>query len=161
MAYSFSVSLACFFFFNWFFKTGFLCSLGACPGTSSCRPGWLQTYRDPPASASRVLGLRRAPPLFVRLLLFLTVPFSWHKVFCRAIGSHSLCRWGCFSTPPKCQDYRSIRHATSLMKSCLIFIQIQFLIPRSLHIPQGFKTILIYFHSEPLRYQLFGSLCIE
>ncbi|ERE75821.1 target of Nesh-SH3-like isoform 2 [Cricetulus griseus] len=36
---------------------GFLCGFGGCPGTSSCRPGWSQTHRDLPASASRVLGL--------------------------------------------------------------------------------------------------------
>ena len=41
-----------------FFETGFLCGFGACPGTSSYRPGWPQTHRDPPASASRVLGLK-------------------------------------------------------------------------------------------------------
>ena len=33
------------------FETVFLCS-PACPGTSSCRPGWPQTYRDLPASVS-------------------------------------------------------------------------------------------------------------
>ena len=31
---------------------------GACPGTSSHRPGWPRTRRDPLASASRVLGLK-------------------------------------------------------------------------------------------------------
>ena len=29
-----------------------------CPGNSLCRPGWPQTHRDPPASASWVLGLK-------------------------------------------------------------------------------------------------------
>ena len=29
-----------------FFKTGFLCTFGACPGTSSCRPGWPWTQRS-------------------------------------------------------------------------------------------------------------------
>ena len=33
-------------------------SFGACPGTSSCRPGWPKTHRDLPASVSRVLGLK-------------------------------------------------------------------------------------------------------
>ena len=28
------------------------------PRTSSCRPGWPRTHRDPTASASRVLGLK-------------------------------------------------------------------------------------------------------
>ena len=41
-----------------FFETGILCSFGACPGTSSCRPGWLHTHRDLPTSASQVLGLK-------------------------------------------------------------------------------------------------------
>ena len=41
-----------------FFKTEFLCSFGACPGTRSCRPGFPQNHRDPPASASQVLGLK-------------------------------------------------------------------------------------------------------
>ncbi|EGW10468.1 hypothetical protein I79_016958 [Cricetulus griseus] len=63
-----------FFFFFLFFETGFLCGFGGCPGTSSCRPGWSQTHRDPSASASRVLGLkacatnaRLAAPLNVHL----------------------------------------------------------------------------------------------
>ena len=35
-----------------------LCNSTVCPGTSSCRPGWPWTYRDPPASACQVLGLK-------------------------------------------------------------------------------------------------------
>ena len=31
---------------------------GSCPGTSSCRPALPRSHRDPPASASRVLGLK-------------------------------------------------------------------------------------------------------
>ena len=47
------------FAFSIFFpKTGFLCSFGSCPVTSSCKPGWPWTHRDPPASASRMLGLK-------------------------------------------------------------------------------------------------------
>ena len=52
---------ACFiylFIYFWFFKTGFLCSFGAWAGTNSCRPGWPQTHKDSPASASWVLGLK-------------------------------------------------------------------------------------------------------
>ena len=41
-----------------FFKTGFRCGFGACPGTSSCSLGWSRTHREPPAAASRVLGLK-------------------------------------------------------------------------------------------------------
>ena len=40
-----------------FLETRFLCCFGSCPGTSSCRPCWLQTHRDLPASASKVLRL--------------------------------------------------------------------------------------------------------
>ena len=47
-----------YFIFFWFLRTGFFCSFGGCPGTSSCRSCWPQTHRDPPASASRVLGLK-------------------------------------------------------------------------------------------------------
>ena len=47
------------FCFILFFETGFLCSFGACPGTSSCRPGWPRTHRDLPASASLVLGVKK------------------------------------------------------------------------------------------------------
>ena len=38
-------------------RQGFAITLD-CPGTISCRPGWPQTHRDPPASASQVLGLK-------------------------------------------------------------------------------------------------------
>ena len=34
------VSFFCLFVCLFVFKTGFLCSFGICPGTSSCRPGW-------------------------------------------------------------------------------------------------------------------------
>ncbi|CAO2577298.1 hypothetical protein LEMLEM_LOCUS41 [Lemmus lemmus] len=35
-----------------------LCSFETFPGTLLCRPGWLRTHRDTPASASQVLGLK-------------------------------------------------------------------------------------------------------
>ena len=41
-----------------FYEKRFLCSLGAWPGTSSCRPGWPQTHRDLFGSTSQVLGLK-------------------------------------------------------------------------------------------------------
>jgi hypothetical protein len=44
------------FFCFWFFETGFLCSPG-CPGTHSEDQAGLE-LRDPPASASQVLGLK-------------------------------------------------------------------------------------------------------
>ena len=53
-----------FFFFSFvlvlvlFVETGFLCSLGACPGTSFGRSGWPRTHRDPPASSFQVVGLK-------------------------------------------------------------------------------------------------------
>ncbi|MGE9574438.1 hypothetical protein ACQP3C_25640, partial [Escherichia coli] len=45
-------------FFFWFFETGFLCVAlePILPGTRSGDKGW--PHRDPPASASRVLGLK-------------------------------------------------------------------------------------------------------
>ena len=43
------------FFFS---KTWFLFTFGVCPGTSSCRAHWPLTHRDPPTSASQVLGLK-------------------------------------------------------------------------------------------------------
>jgi hypothetical protein len=48
-----------FFFFFWFFKTGFLCIVLAvlCPGTYFVDQAGLE-LRNPPASASRVLGLK-------------------------------------------------------------------------------------------------------
>ncbi|CAO2610050.1 hypothetical protein LEMLEM_LOCUS14489, partial [Lemmus lemmus] len=42
----------------WFLETGFICSFGSRPGTSSYTPGWSGTHRDPPASALQVLGLK-------------------------------------------------------------------------------------------------------
>ena len=47
-----------FLFLFSFFETGFLCSFGACPRTSSCRPSWPRTQSDPPGSPSQVLGLK-------------------------------------------------------------------------------------------------------
>ena len=46
------------YFILFVFETGILCSFGACPGTSSYRPGWLHTHRDLPISVSQVLGLK-------------------------------------------------------------------------------------------------------
>jgi hypothetical protein len=42
--------------FFWFFETGFFCSPG-CPGTHSVDQAGLE-LRNPPASVSRVLGLK-------------------------------------------------------------------------------------------------------
>ena len=67
-----------------FFEAGFIYSCGTCPGTSSCRPGWPQTHRNLPASASCVLGLKAcstttpawiqifviAPPWYLRMQTF-------------------------------------------------------------------------------------------
>ena len=44
------------FFFFWFFETGFLCSPG-CPGTHFVDQAGLE-LRNPPVSASQVLGLK-------------------------------------------------------------------------------------------------------
>jgi hypothetical protein len=43
------------FGFGLFFETGFLCVIAVAILDLLCRPGWPQTHRDPPASASRVL----------------------------------------------------------------------------------------------------------
>lgn len=41
----------------WFFKTGFLCVTESwLPWNSLCRSGWPQTHRNPPPSASQVVG---------------------------------------------------------------------------------------------------------
>ena len=53
-----TVSFVVVLFLFLFFKTGFLCSFGACPGTSSCRHDWPRIHRNPPTSASWVLGLK-------------------------------------------------------------------------------------------------------
>jgi hypothetical protein len=42
---------------RWFLSTGFLC-IAAAILDLLCRPGWLRTSRDPPASASQVQGLK-------------------------------------------------------------------------------------------------------
>ena len=52
------VIILLFAFLFLFFETGFLSSFGVCPGTSSYRPGWPRTHRNPPASASQMLGLK-------------------------------------------------------------------------------------------------------
>ena len=53
-----------------FLRQGFSVA-GACPGTNSCRPGWPQTHRDPPASAPWVLGLMACTTTTTRLLVLL------------------------------------------------------------------------------------------
>jgi hypothetical protein len=44
-----------FIFFSWFFETGFLCVVLACPGTHFVDQAGLE-LRNPPASASQALG---------------------------------------------------------------------------------------------------------
>ena len=101
------------FFFFWFFKTGFLCGFGGCPGTSSCRPGWTRTPRYLPASASQVLGLKACATTacLPELLLFggdLTChhPVMNHKskVFWVSLGMQmALCgSCSCHSNPADC-----------------------------------------------------------
>jgi hypothetical protein len=60
--------------FGWFFETGFLYSPG-CPGTHSVDQAGLE-LRNPPASASRVLGLKACAitaQLFVFRALYLYI----------------------------------------------------------------------------------------
>lgn len=73
------------FFCFCFFEIGFLCTVSAVLELAWCRPGWLQTHRDPPASAfaSQVLGLK--PPL-LSLIMFINT----HTPFIFEIGSHHL-----------------------------------------------------------------------
>ena len=55
-----SVCVCVFIFFSfyfWFLRQAFYVAFGTCHGTRSCRPDCPQTHRDPPASASWVLGL--------------------------------------------------------------------------------------------------------
>jgi hypothetical protein len=47
----------------WFFETGFLCCSSGCGGTHFVdQAGLGLELRNPPASASRVLGLKGVPP---------------------------------------------------------------------------------------------------
>jgi hypothetical protein len=52
-----SISFLFLVFDFWFFETGFLCIALGCPGTHSVDQAGLK-LRNPPASASRVLGLK-------------------------------------------------------------------------------------------------------
>jgi hypothetical protein len=90
--YFFSFLFFSFFFFFWFlvfgfwfFETGFLCSPG-CPGTHSVDQGGLE-LRNPPASASQVLGLKACATTPGSGIFFLTIYFKCHVfcVFCRRI----------------------------------------------------------------------------
>jgi hypothetical protein len=95
---TFSLSLSLFFF-----KTGSFYIVW----NSLCRPGWPQTHRDPPASASQVLGLkvcitipRRlytcSPPVstshVLRLLVKATESFFFFSILWDRV---SLCSPGC------------------------------------------------------------------
>ena len=51
-------SVNLFIYLFWFLETGFLCSFGACLGTSSFRSDWPRTHRDPQSFASQVLRLK-------------------------------------------------------------------------------------------------------
>lgn len=69
--------LSFFFFSFWFFETGFFCCFVFCflyspghPGTHSVDKAGLE-FRNPPASASLVLGLKAAPPLPGTVLSFM------------------------------------------------------------------------------------------
>ena len=64
-----------------FVETRFLCSFGACPGNGFCKPGWTQTQRNPPASASWMPRLKACTNtaqlriLSQTPLLFFQIPF--------------------------------------------------------------------------------------
>jgi hypothetical protein len=79
-----------FFFFFWFFKTGFLYSPG-CPGTHFVDQAGL---RNPPASASRVLGLKACattPGSAIRFLRYWFCFFETGSMY-SWLSWNSLCR---------------------------------------------------------------------
>jgi hypothetical protein len=67
-----------FFFFFWFFETGFLCVvLAGCSGTRSVHQAGLE-LRNPPASASQVLGLKACATTPGPFLLFFKFIFIFY-----------------------------------------------------------------------------------
>jgi hypothetical protein len=67
--------------FFWFFETGFFCSPG-CPGTHSVDQAGLE-LRNPPASASQVLGLKaRATTARLNVMTFFSFPKLIFKKIC-------------------------------------------------------------------------------
>ena len=52
-----------------------LCNNPCCTATSSCRPGWPRIHNDPPASASRWLGLKACATTAQPELFFVFFPF--------------------------------------------------------------------------------------
>ena len=50
-----------------------LCSSGSPQSLSLCRPGWPQSHRDPPASASQVLGLNACATTAVQFMHILII----------------------------------------------------------------------------------------
>ena len=64
-----SIFFYSFLSFSFLFFLSFFLSFFFCPGTSSCRPGWPRTHRDPPASAFRVLGLKVCTTTVLGILL--------------------------------------------------------------------------------------------
>ena len=80
-------------FLNFFFifKTGFLCSFGACPGTFSVDQADPElTEIDPPVSAFRVLGLKARATIARHMFSFGEVVLEVVWVSC------SLCNKGLF-----------------------------------------------------------------
>jgi hypothetical protein len=99
--------MVCFFFFwflvfgFWFFKTEFLCSPG-CPGTHFVDQAGLE-LRNPPASASQVLGLK-ACSITARQLTSMTedeIHFIFPAVSVCSFPSHICYSFGirCFINP--------------------------------------------------------------
>ena len=80
------------------FETEFLCSFGACPRTSSCRPGWPRSHRNPFASASQVLGLKTCH----YSLAFLAFFFNIKKSGIRKCVDLHLHLWFDSTDPPVC-----------------------------------------------------------
>ena len=59
-------------------KFWFLCSFGARPGTSSGRPGWPRTHRDPPAFTSQELGLKACATTAQLSIVFFKDLFNYY-----------------------------------------------------------------------------------
>jgi hypothetical protein len=81
---SLSLSLSCLFLFLIFFVCVLffyrvsLCSSG-CPGTHSVDQADLE-LRNPPASASQVLGLKACATTARREIIFLSCSYSWQQL---------------------------------------------------------------------------------
>ena len=66
-----------------------LCNSSSCPGTSSCRPGWLWTHRDLLFSASQVLGLKVCMTTSQLQMIFIKSHFLYFWLCLQASGTYT------------------------------------------------------------------------